>query len=168
MWIKYLVTNTYKYFSSFNEQINGKYNKKHREIREQKKRESSDSLGPCSIFLTNHSSYNYSVCHKLLNMQNIYTLPSMEIWNLLITHYVSSLHINYYSLSSDTSYSPSLLLPQERQRYMKWKDNLNSRTVRVVTFCILFNLYANSHNTTKLIYMANSMALLLVSHDAWS
>ena len=45
------------------------------------------------IFLTNHSSYNYSVCHKLLNMQNIYMLPSMVIRKLLITHHVSSLNI---------------------------------------------------------------------------
>jgi len=45
------------------------------------------------IFSTNHSSYNYSVCHKLLNMQNIYMLPSMVIWKVLITHHVSSLNI---------------------------------------------------------------------------
>jgi hypothetical protein len=36
--MKYLVTNTYKYVSSFNKQINGKYIEKHREIREHKKK----------------------------------------------------------------------------------------------------------------------------------
>jgi hypothetical protein len=45
------------------------------------------------LFLTNHSSYNYRVCHKLLDMQNINMLPSMVIWKLLITYRVSSFNI---------------------------------------------------------------------------
>jgi len=50
---------------------------------------------------------------------------------------------------------------------MKWRDNSNSCIVQVKTFCILFKLYANYHNTTKLSYMATSITLLLVAHDAF-
>jgi len=70
-----MVTNTYKYLNSFHEQINGKYIAKKREIKGYKEKEISDLLALVFIFLTNRSSYNYSVCHKLLNMQNIYMLP---------------------------------------------------------------------------------------------
>ena len=66
--------------------------KKHREIKEHKKKEII-LLTLVLIFLTIHSSHNYSVCHKLLNMQNIYMLPSIVIWKLLITYHVSSLNI---------------------------------------------------------------------------
>jgi hypothetical protein len=52
------------------------------------------------IFLTNHSSYSYSVCHTLLNIQNIYMLPSMVIWKLLNTHHVSSLNITFFHLTT--------------------------------------------------------------------
>jgi len=45
---------------------------------------------------------------------------------------------------------------------MKLRDILNSPIVRVVTFCILFNSYTNSHNTTKLNYMATSVTLMLL------
>jgi hypothetical protein len=43
----------YKYIQifQFNEHINGKYTEKHREIMEHKRKESSDSLGPCSYVL---------------------------------------------------------------------------------------------------------------------
>jgi len=51
---------------------------------------------------------------------------------------------------------------------MKRRNNSNSRVVQAETFCILFKLYANSHNTTKLNYIATSITLLLVSHDAGS
>jgi len=48
-----------------------------REIREHKKKEILWAL--VLIFLMYHSSYKYSLCYKLLNIQNIYTLPSMLI-----------------------------------------------------------------------------------------
>jgi len=71
----------YKYiqifqFISFNEHINGKYTEEHREIR---KKKIVIFWAPVLIFLTNHSSHKYSVCHKLLNMENIYMLPTMVI-----------------------------------------------------------------------------------------
>jgi hypothetical protein len=66
--------------------------KKHREIREHKKQKIVILWALVLIFLTNHSSYNYSVSHTLLNMQNIYISSSVAIWKLLITH-VSSLNI---------------------------------------------------------------------------
>ena len=90
----------------------------------------------------------------------------MVIGKHLITYQVSSLNI-----TTDFPLSPprqSFLLPQERQRYTKLRDDSISCIVRVITFCILFNLYANSHNTTKLNYMATSITLPLVSHDARS
>jgi hypothetical protein len=117
------------------------------------------------IFFTNHSSYNYSVCHKLLHMQNIYILPSMVIWKLLIIHHVSSLNITtIFPLTS-----PILLpLSCHRKDGRTWKDNLHSCIIRIVIFCILFNIYVNSHSTTKLNYVAPSIMLLLVSHDTRS
>ena len=113
------------------------------------------------IFLTKHSSRKYSACHKLLNMQNIYTLPSMLIWKLLIRHHVSSLNIAIvFPLTTPILH---FFLSQER-RHLCMKRRNNSRIVRVETFCNVFKLYANSHNNTKLNYKANSITLLLVSH----
>ena len=44
-----MITNTYKYFTSLNEQNKWENTlQKHREIREYKIKESSDTLGPCS------------------------------------------------------------------------------------------------------------------------
>jgi len=138
VWIKYLVINTYNYFSSCNEQINGKYiAKKHREIGEHKKKEISDSFGPCSYILNgNHSSYNYSVCHKLLNMQNICTLPSMVIWKLLIIFIMSPVWILLQCFLLHLLFS---FLPLATGKTAIHEQNSNSPTIRVVTFCIPLN-----------------------------
>jgi len=120
------------------------------------------------IFSTNHSSYNYSVCHKLLNMQNIYMLPSMVIWKVLITHHVSSLNIttvfpltsHILFLSSATGktavheikkqfefthckgrnmlYSVQLICKFSQYHQIKLYGNFNNITA-VVTWCLKLN-----------------------------
>jgi hypothetical protein len=133
-------------------------------IREHKRNEIHWAL--VLIFLTNYSSYKYSVCHRLLNMRNIYTLPSILVWKFLIPHHFSSLNITtVFPLTTPILY---LFLTTWNTAVREMKDNSNSPILRVITFCILFKLYANSHNTTKLNYMATSIPLLLVSYDAWS
>jgi len=120
------------------------------------------------IFATNRSAYNHSVCHKLLNMQNIYTCYLQWQYESSWLRIMFLLWILLQSFFWHLLFSFLSLLPQERQQYKKLRDSSNSPIVRVATFCILFNLYANSHNNTKLNYMATSVALLQVSHDAWS
>jgi hypothetical protein len=134
---------------------------KHREIREHKRNE---ILWALVIFFTNHSIYKYSVCHKLLNMQNIYTLPSILVWKFLIPHHVSSLNIT--TVFPLTTLILHLFLATGNTAVREMKRQLEFTILRVITFCILFKLYANSNNTTKLNYMATSIPLLLVSHDA--
>ena len=75
-----MITDTYKYFTSFNEQNKWENtSQKHREIREYKKKKVVILWALVLKFVTNHSSHNYTVCHKLVNMQNIYMLFSMAI-----------------------------------------------------------------------------------------
>ena len=74
---------------------------------------------------------------------------------LLITYHVSNLNITtVFPLTSP------ILIPFSC--HMKLRDNLNSPIVKFVTFCFPFNLYANSHNTTKLNYMATSKIIIEV------